>query len=113
MKSDTFGIYPNKKTVVKDIEISCYGEQMIMVDHYTLPSPRPIGPSMAKHREAEGIDGFWDKSPTERTLAVLDHLDMSINWQESAPSLMLSLGRDITDARNMLTDTDKEINQDE
>ena len=105
-ETDTYGIYPKKKTVVEDIEISCYGEDMIMVDHYTLPAPRPIAPSITDHRDAEGIDGFWDKSPAERTLAVLDHLDKTIDWQESPPGLMLSLGKDITNARNQLTDTE-------
>ena len=105
-ETDTYGIYSNQRTVVENIEISCYGEDMIMVNHHTLPAPRPVGPSLTDHRAAEGIEGFWDKPPEERTLAVLDHLDKSIDWQESPPTLILSLGEDITNARNRLTDTE-------
>lgn len=106
--NERYGVYQNSKTRIENIEISCYGETMIMVEHYALPAPRPLGPSLTEHRSAEGITGFWDKTPRQRTRAVIEHLDKSVDWKESSPDLMLSLGEDIAKALDRLEKGSKE-----
>jgi len=87
-------IEPNSKTRVGDIEITCYGREMIMFDHPQLPAPKPVGPKDA--------DEFWSKDDGNRLKSVLNYVDDSIDWKESGPDVLLWLGQDLSEARDQI-----------
>lgn len=101
----TATIEPNSKQTLGDtmIEVSCYGEDMIMVDHPVLPAPLPCGP-----RDDDGDrDAFWKRDNDERVRAILDYLDQRINWEEAPASVWMSLGEEIDGLRDELKESDE------
>lgn len=85
----------NRKSKIGKIEVSCYGEEMIMIDHPILSAPKPVGPS--------NPDRFWnDFDDGERAEKILDYLDAKIDWKESSYEILIHLGADIDEARQLI-----------
>lgn len=90
-----YQIRPNAKTRLEDIEVTCYGREMIMVDHPVFGAPRPLGPTVP--------EDFWEEyDDHERVHAILDFLDSTIDWAESDVDAFLTIGQDIDDVREEL-----------
>lgn len=91
-------IQPNAKTHAKDFEISCYGEEMIMVEHPTLSAPRPMGPT-------EDSD-FWDLSDEGRLLKILEFVEDGVDWKHSGTAALQHLFDDVDALRERYDETD-------
>lgn len=73
---DIAKVRPNKKAILGEIEVSCYGTEMIMIEHPYMEAPIPVGPTEP--------DIFWsDYSDKRRIEIVLDGLLDSIIWDDS------------------------------
>lgn len=83
-------IYPNKKYRTGSLEITCYGERLIMVDHPALSAPLPVGPTDKSE--------FWAKAPADRLAVVLDYIEEGLT-AESDPAALLAIFEDIDRAR--------------
>lgn len=83
-------IKPNQKSKVGELEVTCYGEGLIMVDHHLLSAPLPVGPS----------DKFWEEyDDEERARDIIDFFDRKINWEEIDTDLFIEFHGIVKDAR--------------
>ena len=80
-------IRPNRRTSLRDIEVSCYGEDMIMIDHPVLPAPLPVGPK---------DDDFWEQPDWVRVRIIARYLENLITHHEGSPEAWLWLWRDLS-----------------